>query len=62
MWMARNFPGASGGMPMLDYVESLTPEQTLALVEQGKEILSTEQEERFSHTRVIAAASGLRIR
>jgi hypothetical protein len=58
MWLARYFPGL--GLSV-DDVDDLTPEQTDQLRKVGRKLLNSEADERLAHTRVIAAAAGIRL-
>jgi hypothetical protein len=59
MWLARYFPGLHLRFEDLD---RLLPETTTAMRKAGDEILKTEAEERFAHTKIIAGAAGIRLR
>lgn len=59
MWFAHHFPGLNLDIDALD---RLTPEQTHALRKAGERVLGDQEKVRLGHTRVIAAAAGVRIR
>jgi hypothetical protein len=59
MWLARYFPGLTIDEATLS---AMTPEQTRAMRKAGARLLKAEGEERFAHTKLIATASGARIR
>ena len=59
MWLARNFPGLHLRPGDLD---ELTPEETGGMRKAGEQILKAELDERFTHTKIIAASAGIRLR
>lgn len=59
LWLARYFPGLN--LSLAD-VDCLTPEETDAMRVAGNKILKGEIDERFAHTKILAIASGARLR
>lgn len=59
MWFARYFPGLNVDAESLG---AMTPEETRAMRKAGEKMLRGEIDERFAHTKIIAAAGGLRMR
>jgi hypothetical protein len=59
MFLAHHFPGLSLSPERMD---ALSPEDSAALIGAGQKVLKHKAEERWSHTKILAMASGARIR